>query len=115
MLYEVITVGDPVLGSAVAIAVVLRLMRTPVGPVRGMPPMSVLHLPVCGLPLRTFFLIGGIDPKIMLGMLVVIFRCDSVTGAGRIARQRQIFLVYLKRVPADPHAWSVAVEQLLTV
>ncbi len=72
-------------------------------------------LPVSGLAQRPLFHIGGVDAEIMFGVLKVVFRCDPVTRAGGITRQTKILLVNLKRVPANAHARSVAVEELLTI
>lgn len=51
----------------------------------------------------------------MLGMLKVILCSNTIAGGRSITGQSQVFFVYLKRVAANPDAWSVAVESLLTI
>ncbi len=72
-------------------------------------------LPVSGLAQRPLFHVDGVDPEIMFGVLVVVFRCDPVTSASGIARQPKILFMNLECVSANPHARSIAVEELLTI
>lgn len=90
-------------------------MLIPVCAVALLASVPIGSLAISVLALSPLFLIYRIDPEIMLGMLVVIFRSDPVAGTGSIPGERQIFLVNLKRVSANSHARSVTVEHLLTV
>jgi hypothetical protein len=54
--------------------------------------LAWLLLLVIGLALAKLFLRGGDQAEIMLGMLIIIFRGDRITGALRIAGQLKIFL-----------------------
>lgn len=98
---------------AIATAMALTVGLPPAVP--GVPTLLVRHLPIARMALGALFLIDGINPKIMLSMLVVVFRRYPVTGPCRIACESQIFFVYLKSVSTDPHTRSVAVEKLLTI
>lgn len=55
------------------------------------------------------------DPKIMLGVLIQVFRRDAVAAGLRLARQGDIALEHLIRAAANLYARAVAVEGLLAV
>ncbi len=101
-------VGAIHLDPAFALIEILSLRLPPA--VSGVATLLVRHLSVSGMALGAFFLIDGIDPEIVLGVLIVVFRRYAVASTRCIARETQIFFVHLKRVSANPHAWSVAVE-----
>jgi hypothetical protein len=109
------TVGVVPIGLATTVTGILRMLLVPVRPIALMASLPIGRLPICWLAPRKLFLIGRIDPEIVLGMLEVVFRGNPVTGTESIPRERQIFLVHLKRVSANSHARSVTVEHLLTV
>lgn len=77
--------------------------------------LSVIGLGICRLPFVPLFLIDGINAEVMLGMLKVILCSNTIAGGRCVARQSQVFFVYLERVAANPDAWSVAIECLLTI
>ena len=77
--------------------------------------LSVIGLGIRSLPLVPLLLIDGIDAEVMFGMLIVVLGSYSVAGGRCVARQSQIFFVYLERVAANPDAWSVTIECLLTI
>jgi hypothetical protein len=54
-----------------------------------------------GLRLTKLFLGGGDQAEVMLGVLIIIFRCDRVAGTLRVARELKIFLGDMGRGPAD--------------
>lgn len=58
----------------------------------GAPHLAGLLLLVIGLALAELFLRGGDQTEIMLGMLIIIFRGDRVSGALRVAGELKIFL-----------------------
>jgi hypothetical protein len=52
------------------------------------------------------------DPKIMLGKLIVAFRSNPVARGMRIASQRQVLFIDLRRVASDTNIRAMAVECL---
>jgi len=101
-------VGTVHLDPAFALTEILSLRLAPA--VSGVTSLLIRHLAVSRMTLSALFLVGGIEPEIVLGVLIVVFRRYAVTSTRRIARETQIFFVHLKRVSANPHGWSVAVE-----
>jgi len=73
--------------TPISIRMVLVLLAS-VRTVRTMAAMRVRGLPVSRLTLRAFFLICRVNPKIMFGMLIIIFCGNSVAGTGSIPRER---------------------------
>ncbi len=92
--------------AALPIIWTLRLVR----PLSITLTLCVIRWAIRRLPFVPLFLIDGIDTEVMFGMLKIIFRSNTITCGRCVARQSQVFFVYLERVAANPDAWSVAVE-----
>ena len=92
--------------AALPIIWTLRLVR----PLSVALTLCVIRRAIRRLPLVPLFLIDGIDAEVMFGMLKIIFRSNTITCRRCVARQSQVFFVYLESVAANPDAWSVAVE-----
>ena len=58
-------------------------------------------------------LVAGVrEPKIVLGMLIEIFRGDAVVGGRGLPRKRDVALEDLMGGPADSYAGAVAIVVL---
>src|SRR5579863_3644603 len=62
---------------------------------------------VVGLGLAKLLLRGGDQAEIVLGVLIVVFSCDWVSGTLRVTGKLEIFLGDVRRRPANFHVRSV--------
>ena len=69
--------------------------------------LTGLLLLVIGLALTELFLRGSDQAKIMLGVLIVIFRGDRISGALRVTGQLKIFLGNVRRRSPNLHVLPV--------
>lgn len=101
------------IGPILAMPVVLCMRMATA--ITGVAALLIRRLTVPGMAQGAFFQIGGIDPEVMFGMLIVVFRRHPVAGTRGVAGKTEIFFVHLERIPANANARSVAVEKLLTI
>jgi hypothetical protein len=63
---------------------------------------------------RVTFSIGIDSAEVMLCMLGVIFRSDSIPGRLGVASQRQIFFKQLVGIAANPPLYPIAAESSIS-
>jgi hypothetical protein len=71
------------------------------------PALLALLLLVIGLALSELLLRRGDEPKIMLGVLIIIFRRDRVPGALRVTSKLEVLFRDVRRGPANFYVWPI--------
>ncbi len=78
-------------------------------------PLAIGALTIRTLTLVALLQVRGMNAKIVFRMLVVILGRYAIAGRSGIPRESQVFFVHLKRVTANSHAGSIAIEKILPI